>query len=109
MTAYLFFNGPIVTMAKGETSPESLVTHEGRIAFTGPRQEALDWAHRHGVNLTEHDLEGQALLPGFIDPHLHPMPMIFFAMNADLEHARDLAEVKVRLTSKLADLSEEEG
>ena len=44
MTAYLFFNGPIVTMAKGETSPESLVTHEGRIAFTGPRQEALDWA-----------------------------------------------------------------
>ena len=108
MTAYLFFNGPIVTMAKGETSPESLVTHEGRIAFTGPRQEALDWAHRHGVNLTEHDLEGQALLPGFIDPHLHPMPMIFFAMNADLEHARDLAEVKVRLTSKLADLSEEE-
>src|SRR5690606_8903102 len=45
----------------------------------------------------EIDLGGAALAPGFIDAHLHPLPMMFFAANADLENATSLADVRAKL------------
>lgn len=104
MNAYLFRNGPIITMVKGVPSPECLVTRGDRIAFAGTETSARSWTREQGLEITEVDLNGQALLPGFIDPHLHPMPMIFFALNANLEQAADLADIRARLSEKHSDV-----
>lgn len=40
------------------------------------------------------DLHGAALLPGFIDTHLHPVPMIYYKMNLNLEGAPSLSAVQ---------------
>ncbi|ATQ44051.1 amidohydrolase [Caulobacter mirabilis] len=96
-TSYLFHGGPILTMADGASRAEALLTAGDRIAFVGGLDDARDQARRAGGALQEIDLGGEALLPGFIDAHLHPLPMMFFAANADLESATSLAEVRTRL------------
>jgi predicted amidohydrolase YtcJ len=98
MTVNLFHGGPIVTMVEGDaTSVECLVTIDDRISFVGDRADVESWAGERSVEITEQDLNGAALLPGFIDAHLHPLPMIFFAMSANLEGASTLMEVSDRL------------
>lgn len=96
MPGQLFYGGPIVTMTPkaGAARPESLLVQEGRIAFVGSLGDARAMAGRDVVDIA---LEGRALLPGFIDAHLHPLPMMFFAASADLDGAHTLAEVRDRL------------
>jgi hypothetical protein len=96
-TFYLFHGGSIVTMADGAPHAEALLTDGDRIVFVGARDEARDRARQAGIAPEEIDLGGGALLPGFIDAHLHPLPMMFFAANADLENAASLADVRARL------------
>ena len=64
----VYANGRILTMV-GETPHhvDALVTRGGRIAFVGPRDEALSAFPDAVVR----DLAGAALLPGFVDPHSH--------------------------------------
>lgn len=64
----LYYNGDIITM-KGETPEyiESLVTHSEKIVFTG----SLDEARKKYTSTIDIDLNGQTLLPGFIDAHAH--------------------------------------
>ena len=64
----IFFGGDIVTVAVG-AAPESVVVKDGLIVFAGGHQEALHlW---RGPRTRLRDLDGQALLPGFIDAHGH--------------------------------------
>jgi predicted amidohydrolase YtcJ len=94
---YLFHNGSIVTMVKDGGSPECLVTEGGRIAFLGKLEAGRQWAASRDIQPVNVDLAGAAILPGFIDAHLHPLPMIFFAMSADLDRARNMADISHRL------------
>lgn len=95
--SYLFHGGPIVTMADGAPRAEALLTIADRIVFVGGLDAARDRARQAGAAPDEIDLGGGALLPGFIDAHLHPLPMMFFAANADLESATSLVDVRARL------------
>ncbi len=95
-------------MAGDGGSAEALLTLDGRIAFVGALAAAEDQARQAGVTPENIDLEGRALLPGFIDPHLHPLPMIFFAANADLETAAALSEVQARLEALAPRLNDTE-
>ena len=103
MAGHLFHGGPIVTMAKGAAAPgaapapESLLVLDGRIAHVGTLSVARDLAARAGQEVDEVALRGRALLPGFIDAHLHPLPMMFYAASADLDGAWSLDEVGARL------------
>ncbi|MFF3001981.1 amidohydrolase [Kitasatospora sp. NPDC057940] len=55
--------------AQAVTAAEAVAVKDGTIVFVGPRQEALDqWRGPHTV---VRDLEGRALLPGFVDAHGH--------------------------------------
>nr|WP_321362499.1 amidohydrolase [uncultured Hyphomonas sp.] len=108
MTAYLFRNGPIVTMDEYGSSPDCMITLDDRIVFTGVLADALEWADQRGVSVTEYDLGGATVLPGFIDGHLHPLPMIFFAMNANFEGAEDMGDVRARLLSHVGEVEPEE-
>ena len=108
MTAYLFRNGPIVTMDDHGSCPECMLTLDDRIVFTGGLVDACKWADQHGVSVTEYNLDGAAALPGFIDGHLHPLPMIFFAMNANFEGAKDLDDIRARLLAHVDEVEPDE-
>ncbi|MBH1508588.1 amidohydrolase [Stenotrophomonas maltophilia] len=63
----IFHGGPIHTLGpKGKV--QAVAVRQGRILATGSREEVM----LHGGRQTEViDLRGRALLPGFIDPHMH--------------------------------------
>jgi predicted amidohydrolase YtcJ len=66
--AKLYFNGQILTM-EGDTPRyvEAVVERDGIIAFTG----SLIEARKKFPDANRHNLQGQTLLPGFIDSHGH--------------------------------------
>jgi hypothetical protein len=67
----IFHNGPIITMAPHphpHPHAEALAVRDGRILAVGAKDQV--WQH-HGPNTELVDLKGRALLPGFIDPHMH--------------------------------------
>ncbi|MFE3110323.1 amidohydrolase [Kitasatospora indigofera] len=67
----IFFGGEIVTVADepGAAPPEAVAVKDGRIVHVGDRARAIaDW---QGPGTRLRDLEGRALLPGFIDAHGH--------------------------------------
>lgn len=70
----IYYGGEIVTVsdapfASGEAAPEAVAVKDGLIVFVGSHEQAIaDW---QGERTTHRDLEGRALLPGFIDAHSH--------------------------------------
>jgi len=65
----IYFGGDILTM-KGDSPGyvEALVVKDGKILFTGPRDEAFGF---EGDATLMNNLQGHTLLPGFIDAHGH--------------------------------------
>lgn len=67
--ATLYYNGDILTMEGDEPQyVEALVSRGGVIAYAGTKAEAIKIA---GKGHTAEDLQGNTLLPGFIDGHGH--------------------------------------
>lgn len=66
----LYHNGSILTMA-GESPNlvDALVEKSGKIVFVGPLEQAKKIA---GTAAEQFDLNGSTLIPGLIEPHLHP-------------------------------------
>src|SRR5690606_1937699 len=93
--AVLYTGGRIVTLEPARPVAEALATLGGRILAVGDAascREALRDAGARDVTAVE--LAGRALLPGFIDTHLHPIALLYFDLHADLSAARDLAAVR---------------
>jgi predicted amidohydrolase YtcJ len=68
-TATMYYNGDILTMeGDSATYAEALVAKDGKILFVGAKDEAMKAA---GEGHTMVDLNGQTMLPGFIDAHGH--------------------------------------
>jgi predicted amidohydrolase YtcJ len=66
----VYYNGDILTMEGNKPAyAEAVVVKDGKILFVGSKDEAMKQA---GEGHTMIDLEGKTLMPGFIDPHLHP-------------------------------------
>jgi predicted amidohydrolase YtcJ len=107
MGEFLFHGGAILP-AHGEHAPESLLVTGDRIDFVGSLADARRYAKDAGLIPQEIDLSGRAIVPGFIDGHLHPMPMIFFAMSADLSGAHGIAAVSARLHAQQERLAADE-
>ncbi|MGN6225489.1 amidohydrolase [Pseudoxanthomonas sp.] len=63
----IFHNGPILTLA-GHGRAEAVAVRDGRIAAVGARAEVNAL---RGPRTRIIDLAGRALLPGFVDPHMH--------------------------------------
>ena len=65
----VYYNGDIITMV-GDSPEyvEAIVEKDGKIIFTGSKDEAMEIAGKDHVMF---DLEGKTLVPGLIDGHAH--------------------------------------
>jgi predicted amidohydrolase YtcJ len=66
----LFFGGDILTM-EGDTASyaEAVAVKDGEILFAGSKKEAEGYV---GDSTVLHDLQGKTMMPGFVEPHVHP-------------------------------------
>ena len=65
----IYYNGDIITMEGNEANyVEAVVQDNGRILFTGTKMEAI----KQYPKAVDFDLKGKTLIPGLIEPHLHP-------------------------------------
>ncbi|MFT5037682.1 MAG: putative amidohydrolase YtcJ [Flavobacteriaceae bacterium] len=65
----IYHGGDIVTMAGGSLDqPEAVVEQGGKIVFIGTLAEAA----RGFAKASKFELKGKTLMPGFIEPHVHP-------------------------------------
>jgi len=95
----LYFNGIVRTMDTSCPKVEAVAVKGGKIIAAGqksPCAAALEKGYE------QIDLRGRALLPGFIDTHLHPIMVIYFSINCDLGSAASMGELKQELRSVLS-------
>jgi predicted amidohydrolase YtcJ len=90
----LYLGGDIYTVDDACPSAEAVAVRDGTIVAVGDRsycRSALGKSH------DTVDLKGCAMLPGFIDTHLHPLLMIYFDMNTNLHGTSSLEELQEKL------------
>ncbi len=69
-TQTIYYGGDIITMEGDvEEYAEAVVRNKDKIVFVGTKADAF----KEYPNAAHYDLEGNTLLPGFIEPHLHPL------------------------------------
>ena len=78
----IFFGGDILTMVSEQPKyADALVISGEEIVFVGDKESSLRYADENTELI---DLQGQTLLPGFIDPHSHVYGVGLQAMVANL-------------------------
>ncbi|WP_232420137.1 hypothetical protein [Nitrosococcus watsonii] len=78
----LYYGGSILTMeGRAPSYAEALVVKDGRILFVGTKTQA---EHLASAAARKIDLDGRALLPGFIDAHGHVFNAGFQKLAANL-------------------------
>ena len=66
----IYFGGDILTMVGEQPNyVEAVVTENGRIVFVGDKAEAIN---NYPKSSNQVDLQGKTLMPGFVEPHVHP-------------------------------------
>lgn len=95
----LYFNGTVRTMDRNNPAASAVAVKDGLILAVGDR-DACAAALPKGYEPV--DLKGETLLPGFIDTHIHPVLLIFFALNSDLGHIISIEELKRELRAGLS-------
>jgi len=78
----VYFGGDIVTM-EGDAPAyvEAVAVRDGKIVFAGDRAGAFEAA---GEGSGTFDLAGRTLMPGFIEPHAHPVSIAAFILANDI-------------------------
>jgi predicted amidohydrolase YtcJ len=78
------------------TSRSALVIKDGKISFSGdsnaPEVKSYEDAGAQVI-----DLDGKHVLPGFIDAHMHFLMLGQSLHKVDLDHAKDLEEIRSRI------------
>lgn len=92
--AELYFGGDIYTLDDTQPTAEAVVVRDGRILALGSTSHCRATLV---ASCVETDLRGRALLPGFIDTHLHPVPLTYFDMNVDLRGVASIPQLQLRL------------
>jgi predicted amidohydrolase YtcJ len=94
----LYFNGTVRTMDPACPVAEAVAVRDGNIIAVGAKSHCTA-ALEKGYQPV--DLQGTVLLPGFIDTHLHPVMLIFFALNCDLGDAQSIGDLQIGLREAL--------
>lgn len=91
----IYWNGIIRTMTAEAPTVQALVTDGGRILRTGRADELL----RAYPNARRVNLDGRALLPGFIDGHSHLTALAQTLLLCSLQGVKCFSEIAERLTA----------
>jgi len=87
----VIFGGPIITMNEIQPHVEAVGVDGGKIVAVGKLE---DVKNQMGNDFVEFNLDGNSLLPGFIDSHLHPIAFLFFLFNLDLASVKSIKELQ---------------
>jgi predicted amidohydrolase YtcJ len=82
----IYFGGPILTMDDAAPRTEAVAVKEGTIIAVG---DLADLSVHQGDGTRTFDLQGRALLPGFVDAHGHAMMIGLQALSANMLPAPD--------------------
>ena len=67
----LYYGGDIITMEGDKpTYVEAVIERDGKIIYAGTKAEAVN---NFAGKTLEVDLNGKTMMPGFIEPHAHPV------------------------------------
>jgi predicted amidohydrolase YtcJ len=90
-----FFHGGLSTSEAEFRS--ALVIQNGKIIFTGD-SDAPDIQTYRDARAPVNDIGGKHVLPGFIDAHMHFLMLGQSLHKVDLDHAKDLKEIRLRIS-----------
>ena len=96
----VFVNGSIYTVDRDRSVAEAVAILDGKIAFVGTNEDAEKWV----ADTTEvTDLDGQMMLPGFHDSHVHLLIGVMAEEECDLLRIGSEVEVvkKLKTCTKL--------
>ena len=107
----IYTGGPIVTMIEDGDRVEALAVKDGRILLTGSADEVMKLK---GPDTRMVDLQGHALMPGFIDPHSHIVMQAakFACVNLDpypIGDVKSIADIERKLREHIKERNPERG
>jgi hypothetical protein len=92
----IFFNGRVITVDEGFSIASAMAIKDGRFLGVGQDQEVLSLA---GLATDRIDLEGQTVVPGFIDSHIHALRPTGHTVSLDNTHS--VAEILAAFKEKV--------
>ena len=98
MTRKVYFNGNIITVDSKESIAQAMLIEDGKIKAVGNNDEILNLLYE---NTEKIDLEGKTILPGFIDPHGHIVPVAQTMMVVTLGDVTSKEELLARLEESI--------
>ena len=101
----LYFNGNIITVDENESIAEAILIEDGKIKAVGTNDEILAL----GDDAEKIDLNKKTVLPGFIDPHGHIVPVAQTMMIVMLGDVTSKEELLERLRKELKENPPAEG
>jgi predicted amidohydrolase YtcJ len=87
----VYFGGDIYTVDDLCPRAEAVAVREGKIIAVGSKANCLSGVSKSYEPV---DLHGCALLPGFIDTHLHPALLIFYNININLNNITSIKDLQ---------------
>lgn len=87
----IFHGGDIVTMDDAQPTAEAMLVKDGMIMGLG----TLDAMRKLAPNAETYDLKGNSLMPGFIEPHSHPIAAAQFAATIDVSGFKHASRAEV--------------
>ena len=96
----IFYGGPIVTVNAKNEEVQALAVQNGRIVAVGTKDVVTkEW---QASNTKVIDLQGQTLMPGFVEPHVHIMvTAVFEGLGLNLSNFTLPYDTKETLISKM--------
>ncbi len=114
-TAILFHNCKILTVDKNFTIAEAMGIHKNKIIAVGTRENVISEIKRvigensnEKIKIIEKKLNGDCIVPGFIDAHLHPVIYIYFKTQLILAEVKSYFELKTVLEKEDKERNSEE-
>ncbi len=99
-TEQIYLNGDIITMNPCLPFAQAIAVKDGKIVGVGGPRFCRN---KLGDAPKEIDLKGKALLPGFIDTHIHPTLMMLYEIYTDCTNTSTPTELYKRLTEVAKD------
>jgi hypothetical protein len=98
----IFFNGNMITVDESFSVASAMAIKNGRFLAVGRDQDMLSLA---GLATDRIDLEGQTVVPGFIDSHIHAIRPTGHTVS--LDDTRSIAEILAAFEEKVSQVPPE--